>query len=291
MNTAIPTAIPFAVPLCTLTATLRLDRPWTLAPTPASTPTTSLRGALGTTLSQHTELDALALRFKHPPTRLYANQLPPSLLVSAEETSDPCAFSLRALVRGPHLDGIDALLVDALTRTGSTGLIHGDSSISFALEDVTRLTTTTADAVRARLPSTLPARAMMDFVTPCNAPSFAPAELAGNLACSLVKLQRALDDDGTASKRQVDDEADAARNAAREAFAGVNITRESLADAPRGTRFSGETGQSFSLGGRLGSITLQGSLSAALPWLYLMELHGVGGNTAFGMGRLRIWCA
>lgn len=282
---------PFAMPVSLLTATLRLARPWTLPASTAASPTTSLRGALGETLARSDAFAPLAARFKLPPTRLYANQLPPCLLVHASASVDPCAFALRALLRGPETAPRTTLLRDALDRTGELGLLHGGESIPFVVDEAAVTEGSAADLLRDRLPPVAPSRVLVEFLTPCNAPSFDPDELAGNLACGLVKLDRALSDDGNLSKRAVDDEADAARDAARVAFAEVRVPHRALVDVPRGARYSGGSGHSFPLGGAHGAMTLEGDLTDALPWLLLMELHGVGGNTAFGMGRLRLWGA
>ncbi len=293
----IPSATPFEIPLCTVTATLRLARPWTLPPTPSASPTTSLRGLVGDVLASAPDLASLGARFKHPPTRLYQNGLLPSLLLYAETTGDPSALALHALLRGHDAPSLGALLGEALSRASAIGLTHrdpGDSldaRVPFAVADLSVDVANATIRVGRQLPPAAPSRVLVELLTPCNAPSLAPADLAGNLACGLVKVHRALSDDGSLSKRAVDDEADAARDAARAAFANVTVARSAVFDAPRGQRYSGETGQSFSLGGRMGTLTLEGDLTAALPWLLLMELHGVGGNTAFGMGRLRIWGA
>lgn len=289
LSVAIPAASPFDMVVCTFTATLRLARPWTLPPTPAATPTTSLRGALGDTLASDPDFAALTERFKLPSTRLYRAGLLPSLLVRAEATGDPSTFTLRALLRGPGSPELRAPLCDALARTGERGLTHGDSATRFTLADLTVVADTSAGWIAARSFGACADTLMMVLTTPCNASSLEPAELAGNLACGLVKLDRALSDDGTRVKRAVDDEADAARDAARAAFAAVRARHTLLDAAPTGHRRSGETGNVFPLGGSLGTIALEGDLTTALPWLRLMELHGVGGNTAFGLGQIALF--
>ncbi len=293
----IPSATPFEIPLCTVTATLRLARPWTLPPTPSTSPTTSLRGLVGDVLASAPDLASLSARFKHPPTRLYQKGLLPSFVVYAETTGDPSTVGLRALLRGHGAPALVEMLGVALDRAGRVGLEHRERNasqehrISFSLHELDADHRDAASRIRERLPAVAPSRALVEFLTPCNATPLTPADIAGNLACGLVKLHLALSDEGARSKRDVDADADAARDAARAAFAHVTVTRSAMYEAPRGQRYSGETGEVFSLGGRLGTLTLEGDLTDALPWLLLMELHGVGGNTAFGMGRFRLWGA
>jgi len=151
-------------------------------------------------------------------------------------------------------------------------------------------TAATAGAwVRQRLAS-FPAtsRVLLKLASPCEAPSYEPAALVGNLACALVKLDHATCDDGSRTKREIDDEADAARDTARAAFADVRETRRALDAAPRGKRWSGEAGHVIPLGGRLGFVALEGELALALPWLALTELHGLGSHVAFGLGQTSI---
>lgn len=286
LSIAIPAASPFDMVVCTFTATLRLARPWTLPPTPAATPTTSLRGALGDTLASDA-IVALTERFKLPSTRLYRAGLLPSLLVRAEATADPSTFTLRALLRGPgspepphapvrrprahrragtHARRLRRALHPRRPHRGRQHLRRWIAARSFGA---------CADTL------------MMVLATPCNAAPLELLSFAGNLACGLVKLDRALSDDGNLSKRAVDDEADAARDAC---VASAARARHKLLDAaPTGHRRSGETGNVFPLGGSLGTIALEGDLTTALPWLRLMELHGVGGNTAFGLGQIALF--
>jgi len=276
--------------VCEVRASLHLVAPWTLPPTPSATPTTTLRGALGDAIRRDPVFAPLGAWFKKPPSRLYEDSLLPRLLLRPAPCPDPTRWELRALLRGEGWEAMLPLLRGALAAAGATGLFQHGERVPFTVTRFDLAAGTVRDRVLDRLAGASGASAVLvEFVSPCDTLPARLDAVFGNLACNLVKFDRALHDDGLRSKREVDDEADAARNAARGALQSARITHESIVRGPKGERGSGETGNLIPLAGRHGCITLDGALGPALPWLALGELHGVGGHTAYGMGAMRLW--
>lgn len=284
------TGPPLDMEVCLFSSMLNFERSWTLPSTPSSTPTTSVRGTLTKLISQDASFDSLDGWMKKPPSLHYDGQLPPRVILHVERTSSDRIWQLHALLRGPRAAENASSLHRALVQSGKIGLLHGGAPTRFCIEACSTTEDTNGEWIRRRLTScSSPERVGLEFVTPCSAPSFTPADLTGNLACVLVKLCRSLQNDPALTKKLIDNEADAVRDEVRRTFNSVRVVHNALINSPRGERLSGETGHAFPMEGKHGFIALEGELSAALPWLALAELHGVGRQTTFGMGRVRLW--
>lgn len=279
----------FALPIVLLQARLRFERPWTLGGTLSANPVTTLRGAFGQAVAGTSAWGGLDPWLRKTPSRFHPDQILPRLLFRVEVSPDPQSWDLRVLLRGDGAEQLCDLVEAALRETGRVGLLHGGDPRRFLVESP-RITVDAThahlDGVVAGWPTRL-GRVIVEFVTPCRAGSFEPRELAGNLACSLVKLARATSADASVTQVLIDAEADAARDVAREAFVDVRVAHEVLR-SEEGKRVSGETGHVIPMQGKHGFLALEGKFDAAKRWLALMELHGVGGNTAFGAGAIRL---
>lgn len=284
-----PCMTPFRMQLSVLDARMEFERPWPLPPRPSATPVTSLRGTLGKTTAEVDHFRVLNELLRKTPSRYHAGQILPAITLQIERGTEANSYRLRVLFRGTQARENIGVFYDALCHAGTRGLLHAGKPLRFKVHEDRFTKTNCLDWVRRRLPtSRSPTEAVVKLKTPCHAPSFAPRDLVGNMACSLAKLEHTLQNDPSATKNDIDADADTARNVAREAFANVVEVRRQLHRGPKGERASGETGHIIPLHGVYGTITLGGDLQKTLPWLILAELHGLGRHTAFGMGQVQI---
>lgn len=215
---------------------------------------------------------------------------PSPIGLNVEQTT-PAQLSGRVTLWGRRALAARTLALNALAGAGRRGLWDGAHTVRFdVVAEPVFEGTLGAWVFRQRGPEAEPDRALVEFTSPCQGEVLRFGALAGQVAHDLVQWD--LEDSGastTLGKRGCDELADGARACAERAFERVTVAMRQLDVEDLGQRCSRGNRHKFRLEGVRGFIELRGELTAALPWLMLMVLRGVGQKRAFGLGGVRLW--
>ncbi|MCM2332320.1 MAG: hypothetical protein NDI82_00010 [Anaeromyxobacteraceae bacterium] len=298
--------VPFTLPIRVEQIECRLERELELENRPGTSLATTLRGAFEESLVREGCLRGACWKTQPGRPRAVTCESPsicpvPRLYKPRSEAQgrdhpppvhhwieivDGDRIELQRVLWGRRAIGLGGLVEAAFTRTGAQGLFDRRGAARFTAARLSRFEGTLGEWA-----STLgrPARLLLELATPCAAPRFDLAVLAGDAAHDLVQWE--LEDAGLTEqlgKPGCDERAEAARAVAARSFSAVQV--EALIGWENaGERASASSGGPIDLSGHRGHLLLTGELGPALPWLAALALRGAGQRRAFGLGRVRLW--